>query len=100
MASVIDGWKVSVEHGEMILTGTDRSIRKKKTCPTATLSTIYLTRIDLESNPGFRGERPATNYMSHGRALAYTDTSCLFVTLRYTTLRCCCVSLCGTTGIL
>jgi len=46
--------------------GTDR--RKKstlrKTCPSATLSTINLTWTDLGSNPGLRGERPATNRLS------------------------------------
>jgi hypothetical protein len=30
-------------------------------CPSGTLAAISLTRADLESNPGPRGERPATN---------------------------------------
>jgi hypothetical protein len=40
----------------------------RKTCPSATLSTTNLTWIDLGSNPGLRGERPATNRLSHGTA--------------------------------
>jgi hypothetical protein len=38
-----------------------------KTCPSATLSTTNLTWTDLGSNPGLRGERPATNRLSHGK---------------------------------
>jgi hypothetical protein len=34
-----------------------------------TLSTTNLTRTDLESNSGLRGERPASNRPSHGRPL-------------------------------
>jgi hypothetical protein len=40
-----------------------------KTCPSATLSTTNPTWTDPESNPGLRGERPATNRLSHGTAL-------------------------------
>jgi hypothetical protein len=36
----------------------------EKTCPSATLSTTNPTWI----NPGLRGERPATNRLSHGTA--------------------------------
>jgi hypothetical protein len=39
-----------------------------KTCPSATLSTTNPTWTDLGSNPGLRGERPATNRLSHGTA--------------------------------
>ena len=50
------------------------------TCPSATLSTINLTWTDTGSNPGLRGERPATNRLSHGTALltaSYrTNVSC------------------------
>jgi hypothetical protein len=35
--------------------------------PSATLSTTW---IDPGANPGLRGERPATNRLSHGTALA------------------------------
>jgi hypothetical protein len=42
---------------------------RRKTCPSATLSTTNLTWTDPESNPGLRGERPATNRLSHGTAV-------------------------------
>jgi hypothetical protein len=75
--------------GEIILTDKDRSIRNKN-CPTAILSTTNLTRIDLGSNPGLRGEWPSTNYMSRGNTLPYIDISSALryaVKLRYATLR-------------
>jgi hypothetical protein len=37
--------------------------------PSVTLSTTNPTWIDLGANPGLRGERPATNRLSHGTAL-------------------------------
>jgi hypothetical protein len=55
----------------MKLTGESRSTRGK-TCPCATLSTINPTWTDPGSNPGFRGERPATNRLSHGTAKSFT----------------------------
>jgi hypothetical protein len=33
------------------------------------LSTIYPTWTDLGANPDLRGERPATNHLSHGMTL-------------------------------
>jgi hypothetical protein len=36
--------------------------------PSATLSTTNPTWIDPGANPGLRGERPATNRLSHGTA--------------------------------
>jgi hypothetical protein len=36
--------------------------------PSATLSTTNPTWIDLGTNPGLHGERPATNRLSHGTA--------------------------------
>jgi hypothetical protein len=54
--------------GGMILTAENRRARRK-TCPSATLSTTNPTRIDLGANPGLRGERPATNDLSHGTAI-------------------------------
>jgi hypothetical protein len=51
----------------MILTGENRRTRRK-TCPSATLSTTNPTWIDPGANPGLRGERPATNDLSHGTA--------------------------------
>jgi hypothetical protein len=37
-----------------------------KTCPSATLFTTNPIWTDPGSNPGLRGERPATNRLSHG----------------------------------
>jgi hypothetical protein len=54
----------------MILTGENRRTRRK-TCPSATLSTTNPTRIDPGANPVLRGERPAANYLSHVTALLY-----------------------------
>jgi hypothetical protein len=51
----------------MKLTGENRSTRGK-TCPSATLSTTHPTWTDLGSNAGLRGERLATNRLSHGTA--------------------------------
>jgi hypothetical protein len=39
--------------------------------PSATLSTINPTWIVPGANPGLRGERLATNRLSHGTALGY-----------------------------
>jgi hypothetical protein len=52
----------------MKLTRENRSAREK-TRPIATLSTTSPTLTDPGSNPGLRGERPATNRLSHGTAL-------------------------------
>jgi hypothetical protein len=60
----------------MKLTGENRSIRGK-TCPSATLSITNSTRTDPGSNPGFCGERPATNGLSHGTAFGGRLFSCL-----------------------
>jgi hypothetical protein len=51
----------------MKLTGENRSTRRK-TCPSATLSTTNPTWTDPGSNPGLSGERPVTNRLSHGTA--------------------------------
>ena len=50
----------------MELTGKNRSTRGE-TCPSATLSTTNPTWTEQVSNQGLRGERPATNHLSHGR---------------------------------
>jgi hypothetical protein len=52
----------------MKLTGENRSTRGEKTCTSATLSTTNPTWTDPGSNPGLRGEMPATNRLSHGTA--------------------------------
>jgi hypothetical protein len=48
----------------------DRENRRtrRKTYPSATLSTTNPTWLDPGANPGRRGERPATNDLSHGTA--------------------------------
>jgi hypothetical protein len=63
-------------HGEMILTGEKRRIRRKS-YPSATLSITNPTWTDPGVNPDLHGERPATNRLSHGTAL--------FTKTRYTT---------------
>jgi hypothetical protein len=50
-----------------ILTGENRRTRRK-TCPSATLSTTNPAWIEPGANPGLRGERPASNDLSHGTA--------------------------------
>jgi hypothetical protein len=52
----------------MKMTGQNRSTGGK-TCHSVTLSTTNPTWTDPGSNPGIRGERPATNRLSHGTAL-------------------------------
>jgi hypothetical protein len=47
---------------------------EKKTCTSATSSTTNLTWIYPGANQGLRGERPATNDMSHGTALISSVT--------------------------
>jgi hypothetical protein len=58
----------------MILTGENRRTLRK-TCPSATLSTTNLIWIDPGANLGLRGERPATNRLSHGTAVRPSITS-------------------------
>jgi hypothetical protein len=64
----------------MILTGENRGSRRK-TCPGATLSTTNPTWIDPGANPGLRGERPATNRLSHVTARMRRCSSSIFVVL-------------------
>jgi hypothetical protein len=68
------------EFGERRWNDTDRGNRRtrRKTCPSATLPTTNPTWIDPGANPGLRGERPATNDLSHGMANGSVDT---FVTV-------------------
>jgi hypothetical protein len=51
----------------MKFTGKNGSTRRK-TCPSAILSTTNPTWNDRGSNPGLRGERPVTYRLSHGTA--------------------------------
>jgi hypothetical protein len=46
--------------------------------PSATLSTTNPTWIDPAANPGLRGERPATNRLSHGTALILILSSIMY----------------------
>jgi hypothetical protein len=57
-------WRMTVE---WLLAGENRRTRRK-TRPSATSSTTNPIWIDLGANPGLRGERPATNDLSHGTA--------------------------------
>jgi hypothetical protein len=54
----------------MKLTGENRQLGEKPV-PSATLSTTNLTWTDPGSDPGLRGERPATNRLSHGTTILY-----------------------------
>jgi hypothetical protein len=49
---------------------------RRKTCPSATLSTTNPTWTDLGVNPGLCGERPATNCLSHVTAKGWSIESC------------------------
>jgi len=67
-------WYMSMEsHGGIILTGENRRTRRK-TCPSATLSTTNPTWTDTGTNSGLSCERPATNRLSHNTA----PTFCYF----------------------
>jgi hypothetical protein len=57
----------------MTLTGENRSTRRK-TSPSATLSTTNPTWHEPGSNPGLRGGRPAANRLSHGTAILRSVT--------------------------
>jgi hypothetical protein len=57
-----------IDRGKPKYSGENRSTRGK-TCPSATLSTTNPTWTDPGSSPGLRGERPATNRLSHDTAL-------------------------------
>jgi hypothetical protein len=48
---------------------TCRRITRKETCPSTKLPTTILKWIDLESNLALRGERPATDRLSHGTSV-------------------------------
>jgi hypothetical protein len=53
----------------------NRSTRRKPT-PSATLSTTNTTWSDPGSNPGGRGEKPATHRLSYGTAYNSTILTC------------------------
>jgi hypothetical protein len=58
----------------MKVTGENRSTRRK-TRPSATLSTTNPTHTAPGSNPGLRDERPAANRLSHGTAFGGGKTA-------------------------
>jgi hypothetical protein len=65
----------------MILTRENQSALRE-TCCSATLSTTKPTLTGLDSDPGVRGERPATKPLSHGttacvRTLAVWAVTCV-----------------------
>jgi hypothetical protein len=64
-------WYRSMEsHDEMRLTGKSRRTRRK-TCPSATLSTTNSAWNDPGANQGLRQQRSATNGLSHGTAFLH-----------------------------
>jgi hypothetical protein len=44
----------------------------EKICPSTTLSTTNPTWLDLRSNPGRRGGKPATNHLNYGEKVGLT----------------------------
>jgi hypothetical protein len=58
--------------GGMILTGENRRT-PRETCPSATFSATNPKWTEQGANPGLRGERQATNRLSHGTVNAYID---------------------------
>jgi hypothetical protein len=64
----------------MIIDRENRRTRRK-TCPSATLSTTNPTWIDPGANQGLRSERPASNDLSH-------ELRCYFKTLHKTIILC------------
>jgi hypothetical protein len=53
--------------GGMTFTGKNQVFRREA-CPSAILTTTNPTYIDQGANPGLRGDRVATNCLSHGTA--------------------------------
>jgi hypothetical protein len=66
-----------------VLTGENWRTRRK-TCLSATLSTTNPTWIVPGANPGLRGEKPATNDLSHGPALCILSNIQPRISLRVT----------------
>jgi hypothetical protein len=51
---------------------------RRKSCPSATLSTTNPTLTALDANQCLRGEKPATNRLSYGTAITATNTNKYF----------------------
>jgi hypothetical protein len=62
---MIWAWRATAE---WYIDGENRRTRRR-TCPSATLSTTNPAWVDPDANPVLRGERPTTNHLSHGTAL-------------------------------
>jgi hypothetical protein len=62
------GWTEVRSSDAIVLTGKGQSTRRKP-YPTASFFTTNPTWTGLEKNPGLRGERPATNRLTHGTAV-------------------------------
>jgi hypothetical protein len=58
----------------------------RENLPSATSSTTNPTWIDPGANPGLRGERPATNRLSHGTALRIDTNTSNFLLIQYVSL--------------
>ena len=56
---------------------------QRKSRPSANLFTTNITWTDLELNPGFHNERPATGHLIHGREHTRTDILLLLLLRRY-----------------
>ena len=62
----------------MIMTGGNRSARRNKTGSSTTLFTTKPIWAGFGLNPGFRGERSATNRLSHGADL-HASASVMYI---------------------
>lgn len=50
-----------------------------KSRPSTNLFTTYITWTDLELNPGFHSDRPATGYLIHGTGHTWTDIRLTYI---------------------
>jgi hypothetical protein len=88
-ALVVDVW-MSMEHWWNDTYKGNRSAGIK-TCPSAILSVTNLTWTGQGSNPGLRGERLATNRLSHVTAwVALIDGTCIYICILWSVM-CSCV---------
>jgi hypothetical protein len=62
---------MSMENDGGIILTVEIRRTQRKACPNAILFSTNPTWTDLGSNPGLRGERPATNRLSHGHGPSY-----------------------------
>jgi hypothetical protein len=78
LCRVCSGWR-KYEYGALVewYQQGKTKILKRNTCPSATLSTKNPTQTGLESNPGFYGDWPATNFLNHSRTYE-NDINCVY----------------------